>query len=122
MLSLLGLTLAALACAPGATRAPVTDIPAGTYVLVEPETDVYHAVNIEERAFSVRMGDDIHTGQHWIDSEGRLHMSDDAGPCVGQESIWTYSYANGRVTLDLVEDQCTARPMTFPQRWVWARD
>jgi hypothetical protein len=33
------LTLAASACVP-AMRAPLTDVPAGGYVLVEPETEV----------------------------------------------------------------------------------
>ena len=115
------LSLGALACAPAATRAPVTDIPAGTYVLVEPEPDGFYAVTINERAFAVRMDDMTHTGEHWIDAEGRLHMADIGGPCAGQESIWTYSFANNRVSMDLVEDRCAARPMSFPQRWVWER-
>jgi hypothetical protein len=113
-------TLAVSACAP-AMRAPLTDVPPGGYVLVEPEPEVFNAVTINERAFSARIGDEIHTGQHWVDSEGRLRMTDDAGPCAGQESIWTYSYSNNRVTLDLVEDRCPARSQPFPERMVYQR-
>jgi hypothetical protein len=114
------LTLAASACA-AAMRAPLTDVPPGGYVLVEPESDVYNAVTINERAFSARIGDEIHTGQHWVDSEGRLRMADDAGPCAGQESIWTYAYSNNRVTLNLVEDLCAVRSVPFPDRMVYQR-
>lgn len=118
--SSLALALLVSACA-ATTRIPVTDVPAGTYVLVEPASDEYNAVSINEGAFAVRMGTMTHSGQHWLDSEGRLHMADDAGPCAGQESIWTYQYASNRVTLNLVEDLCTARPMAFPQRMVYQR-
>jgi hypothetical protein len=114
------LTLAASACVP-AMRAPLTDVPPGGYVLVEPDSEVYNAVTINERAFSSRVGDEIHTGQHWVDSEGRLRMVDDAGPCAGQESIWTYSYSNNRVTLELIQDLCPARSPQFPQRMVYQR-
>jgi len=114
------LLILSAACAP-AMRAPLTDVPLGGYVLVEPESEVYNAVTINERAFSARIGDEIHTGQHWVDSEGRLRMADDAGPCAGQESIWTYSYSNNRVTLNLVEDRCEVRPVPFPERMVYQR-
>lgn len=114
------LALVVSACAT-TSRLPVTDVPAGTYVLVEPASDDFNAVTINESAFSMRMGDMTHSGQHWLDSEGRLHMADDEGPCAGQESIWTYSYTNNRVTLDLVEDRCTARTMTLPERMVYER-
>jgi hypothetical protein len=114
------LTLAAGACAP-AMRAPLTDVPHGGYVLVEPESEEYNAVTINEYAFSARMGDQIVTGQHWVDSDGRLRMTDDAGPCAGEESIWDYSYTNNRVTLDLVEDRCPVRSVPFPERMVYER-
>jgi hypothetical protein len=118
--SSLVLALVVSACAT-TTRLPVTDVPAGTYVLVEPASDEYNAVTISENAFAVRMGDMTHSGQHWLDSEGRLHMTDDAGPCAGVESIWTYQYSGNRVTLDLVEDLCTERPSAFPERLVYER-
>lgn len=110
----------ASACAT-TSRMPVTDVPAGTYVLVEPESEEYHAVAINESAFAVREGNMTLTGQHWLDSDGRLHMTVDSGPCAGQESIWTYSYANNRVTLNLIEDMCTARDPAFPQQLVYER-
>lgn len=114
------LALAVSACAT-TTRTPVTDVPLGTYQLVEPASDEYNAVTINERAFAARMGNSTFSGQHWIDSEGRLRMADDTGPCAGQESIWTYQYANNRVTLDLIEDRCAARPTAFPARMVYER-
>ncbi|CAN5872565.1 hypothetical protein BH23GEM9_BH23GEM9_28960 [soil metagenome] len=114
------LAVIANACAT-TTRAPVTDIPAGTYVLVEPASDVYNAVNINDRAFAGRMGTTTFGGQHWIDRNGRLRMADDAGPCAGQESIWNYQYMSNRVTLTLVEDRCAARATAFPPRMVYER-
>lgn len=108
------------ACAP-AVRAPLTDVPAGTYVLVEPESEVYNAVTINERAFNLRVGDDIMTGEHWVDDMGRIHMAEDEGPCAGMASIWTYDYTGNRVTLDLVEDRCPTRPPEFPERMVYER-
>lgn len=116
----LALALVIGACAT-TSRLPVTDVPTGTYELVEPASDDYNAVTVNENAFAVRIGTMTHTGQHWLDSEGRLHMADDEGPCAGVESIWTYQYANNRVTLDLVEDRCTARTTPFPQRMVYER-
>ena len=116
----LALALVVSACAT-TTRIPVTDVPSGTYVLVKPASDEYHAVSINEGAFAVRMGNMTHSGQHWLDRDGRLHMADDAGPCAGQESIWTYQYTNNRITLNLVEDLCAARPTAFPQRLVYQR-
>ncbi|HSJ09233.1 MAG TPA: hypothetical protein VK928_04945, partial [Longimicrobiales bacterium] len=95
------LPLLVAACAT-TTRLPLTDVPSGTYVLVEPASDVYNAASINQNAFSMRMGDATHTGQHWVDSQGRIHMMDDAGPCAGMESVWTYTYANNRVTLNRV--------------------
>lgn len=115
------LALVVTGCATTASRQPVTLVPAGNYVLVEPASDTYNAVSINEWTFAARIGDQVHRGQHWIDSAGRLHMTDDAGPCAGQESIWTYSYSNNRVTLDLVQDLCTARTTPFPQRMVYER-
>jgi len=115
---LLPLALVASACA--TARAPLPDVPAGTYVMVQPESEVYNAVAITNRAFTARMGTQIHSGEHWV-SDGRLHMADFSGPCQGQESIWTYSYSNNRVTLDLVEDRCGARNPPFPQRMVYER-
>lgn len=114
------LALAVSACAT-VTRNPVTDVPAGTYVLVEPASEEFNAVAITDLAFAARMGDTTVTGQHWIDDEGRLRMTSDTGPCAGQESIWTYSYANNRVTLDLVEDRCAVRSPAFPERMVYER-
>lgn len=107
------------ACA--TARAPVTDVPPGTYELVEPESDVYNAVAITDRAFTVRIGDQVHSGEHWVDDDGRLRMADLSGPCAGEESIWTYSYASNRVTLNLVEDRCNARPEALPQMMVYER-
>ncbi|MEX2530887.1 MAG: hypothetical protein WD960_08945 [Gemmatimonadota bacterium] len=107
------------ACA--ASRAPLTDVPTGEYVLVEPEPQVFNAVRVAPRAFTVRMGDEIHSGEHWVDDGGRLRMADMAGPCQDQESIWNYQYANNRVTLTLVEDRCQARAQPFPQRMVYER-
>lgn len=115
---LLSLAMIASACA--TTRAPLPDVPAGTYVLVEPDPDVYNAVAITDRAFTARMGERIESGEHWV-SDGRLHMASYSGPCQGQESIWTYSYSNNRVTLDLVQDRCGARSPPFPQRMVYER-
>lgn len=115
------LALVASACATTSMRAPVEDVPPGEYVLVEPQSDVFNAVRINPRAFTVRLGTQIHSGQHWVDGSGLLHMTDDDGPCAGQESIWNYDYANNRVTLNLVEDQCAARPTAFPDRMVYER-
>lgn len=114
------LAFAASACAP-AVRAPLADVPPGGYVLVEPEMDVYNAVTINERAFSLRVGDEIFTGQHWVDADGNLRMTDDAGPCAGEVSIWTYSYSNNRVTLNLVEDRCEVRRQPLLERMVYQR-
>jgi hypothetical protein len=113
-----GLVIAA--CAP-AMRAPLTDVPAGTYVLVEPETDVYNAVTINERAFSLRVGQNVITGEHWVDELGRIHMAENEGPCAGQASVWTYQYTANRVTLNLVEDHCPMRPPEYPERMVYER-
>lgn len=114
------LALVATACA-STTRAPLEGVPSGNYVLVEPESDVYNAVSINERAFTVRLDDQVYSGEHWVDAEGRLHMTEDEGPCAGEESIWTYDYANNRVTLDLVEDRCEARTTPYPERMVYER-
>lgn len=103
------------------TRAPVADVPAGNYVLVEPASDVYTAVALNEWAFTTRMDDQIHSGKHWVDGDGRIHMAADTGPCAGQESIWTYDYSSGRVTLDLVEDNCAVRATPLPDRMVYER-
>ena len=118
-LALLGSMLLVSAC--GTTRQPLNDVPAGTYVLVEPASDVYNAVSINDRSFSVRMGNMVHSGQHWRDANGLLHMADDAGPCAGQESIWNYGVSGRRVTLNLVEDRCTVRPTAMPTRMVYER-
>ena len=115
----LALALALGACA--SARMPVTNVPAGTYVRVEPASDVYHAVAINETTHAARVGNDVFRGTHWVDSQGRLHLMDDAGPCMGVESIWTYGYTGNRLTMTLVEDRCTARPMAFPQRMVYER-
>jgi hypothetical protein len=104
-----------------ASRAPVTDVPPGVYVMVEPEPQVYNAVRVAPRAFTARMGDEIHSGEHWVDGDGRLRMADMTGPCEGQESVWNYQYANNRVTLTLVEDRCRVRPTPFPERMVYER-
>lgn len=102
-------------------RAPLADVPAGNYVMVEPASDAYNAVAINERGYTVRAGNQVYGGELWVDSMGQLHMVDNEGACVGQESIWTYSYSGNRVTLDLVEDMCTVRPTTFPDRLVYER-
>jgi hypothetical protein len=115
------LLLAAVVSACTTARAPLADVPAGNYVMVEPASDVYNAASIHETGYTLRVGDDVWSGQHWVDSQGRLHMVDDEGPCMGQGSIWTYSYTGNRVTLDLIEDRCTARPMTLPERMVYER-
>ena len=118
LLSALLLLLVVSACA---SRAPLTDVPTGVYVLVEPEPQVYNAVRVAPRAFTVRMGDETYSGEHWVDGDGRLRMADMAGPCQDQESIWDYQYANNRVTLTLVEDRCRARAEPLPQRMVYER-
>lgn len=115
------LLLLAGACATTAVRDPLVDVPAGNYVLVEPRSDVYNAVAITDRAFTLRVGDDIMRGQHWVDADRRIHMAFDTGPCAGQESIWTYGYTGNRVTLNLVEDLCPVRRPTLPQRMVYER-
>ncbi|MGH7444871.1 MAG: hypothetical protein ACREKM_08350 [Longimicrobiales bacterium] len=112
------LALVVSACAT-TTRMPVTDVPAGTYVLVEPASEEYNAVAINEGAYAVRIGNMTLSGQHWVDADGRLHLVDDTGECAGQESIWTYSYANNRITLDLVEDLCVGREI--PSHMVYER-
>jgi hypothetical protein len=116
----LALVLTALtaACAT-TTRMPVTDIPAGNYVLVEPASDTYTAIAINDMAYSVRMDDDIWTGRHWVDADGQLHVVDDEGSCAGMESVWTYNYSGNRLTLDLVSDACTTRDQ--PDRLVYER-
>ncbi len=111
--------LAVGACATAPVRHPVTDVPLGTYVLVEPDPGVYNAVTINERAWAVREGNEVFTGTQWVDDEGRLHLVDDAGPCAGVESIWTYSYANRRITLERITDMCSARSMDMPARMVY---
>lgn len=108
------------ACATN-VRAPLADVPAGNYVMVEPASDVYNAVAINERGYTVRTGNQVFGGEHWVDADGQLHLVDNEGPCVGQESIWMYSYSGNRLTLDLVEDMCTVRPNQFPQRVVYER-
>lgn len=108
------------ACATS-VRAPLADVPAGNYVMVEPTSDVYNAVAINERGYTVRAGNQVYGGELWVDADGQLHLVDTEGPCVGQESIWTYNYSGNRVTLDLVEDVCTVRPNQFPQRMVYER-
>lgn len=113
--------LALGACASAEVRRPVMDVPPGSYVLVEPQSDVYNAVTINERAWAVRMGDEVFTGAQWVDAEGRLHLVNDTGPCAGQQSVWTYSYSGGRITLDRVEDECTARPEGQPSHMVYQR-
>lgn len=118
-ISLATLAVVAVACAT-TTRLPVTDVPAGTYVLVEPASEEYNAVSINEGAYAVRIGDMTMSGQHWLDSDGRLHLVDDTGDCAGQESIWTYSYANNRITMDLVEDMCVGREI--PSHMVYERN
>jgi hypothetical protein len=114
------LALVTGACAM-ATRTPLTDVPAGTYVLVEPQSNVFNAVTINPSAFALRAGNTTMTGQHWVDREGRINMVDDTGPCAGMPSLWTYTHANNRVTLTLVEDRCTARPTPMPARMVYER-
>jgi hypothetical protein len=97
------------ACATAPTREPVTTVPAGTYLQVDPEPEAYTAVAINEGAFTVRVGDEVWSGQHWLDGQGRYHMADDTGPCAGMESIWTYDFQGTRVTMDLVSDECATR-------------
>jgi hypothetical protein len=114
-------TLLMGACAT-TVRNPIEDVPPGEYVMVEPESDVYTAVALNETAFTVRMDDAIHSGQHWVDADGRIHMVNDAGPCADVESIWTYDYSGDRFTLNLVEDQCQVRPQPFPDQVVYERN
>lgn len=115
------LLLAFVTTACAGTRAPLADVPAGNYVMVEPASDMYNAVAINEHGYTVRAGDQVYGGELWVDANGQLHMLDNEGPCVGQESIWTYNYSGNRVTLDLVDDLCTTRSYQFPDRVVYER-
>lgn len=108
------------ACATS-VRAPLVDVPAGTYVMVEPASDVYNAASVNETGYTLRVGDQVYSGEHWVDSDGQLHMLDTDGPCAGQETIWNYEYSGDRVTLDLIEDRCTTRTDELPQRMVYER-
>lgn len=103
------------ACATTPVRQPVTTVPAGTYLMVEPEPEQYTAVSINEGAYTVRVGDQVWSGQHWLDGQGRYHMVDDTGQCAGMESIWTYDYQGSRVTMDLVSDECATRELPSTQ-------
>lgn len=116
-LSLFLLPLAA-ACAT-TTRLPLTDVAPGTYVLVEPAPETYNAVTINQSAFSVRDGDQTYTGKHWLDREGRIHMTTDTGDCAGVESVWTYTQSGNRITLTKVSDACEGREM--PATMVYER-
>lgn len=118
LLPMLLVPLMLAACAT-TTRMPVTDVPTGNYVLVEPQQDTYMAVSIGEWAHSLRAGDETWTGQHWLDAEGRLHTVDDTGECAGMEAIWTYQYTGNRLTMDLVSDECPTREI--PERLVYER-
>ncbi len=89
MVPLVFLILGATACA---SRAPVTDVPTGIYVLVEPEVEEYNAVAVAQRAFTVREGSQVYSGEHWVDGARRLRMAIYSGPCAGEESIWDYNY------------------------------
>ena len=118
ILPMLLVPLLVAACAT-TSRMPLADVPAGNYELVEPASDVHVAVAINENAFAVRQDRQTYTGQHWVDSQGRLHLVDDTGPCAGLESVWTYSYAGNRLTLEKVSDACTTRQ--FEQGMVFQR-
>ena len=105
------------ACATTQVRQPLTDVPAGEYLLVEPEPEQYTAVAINEGAYTVRVGDQVWSGTHWVDGQGRAHIVDDAGECAGMESIWTYSYMSNRLTMELVSDACPTREFSSTQVW-----
>jgi hypothetical protein len=113
------LPLFATACATAAARLPLTDVPPGTYVMVEPASETYNAVTIGANSFSYRNGDETGTGQHWLDSDGRVHIVDDSGECAGQESIWTYQYTGNRISMTKVSDACAGREM--PATMVYER-
>lgn len=114
------LALVVGACAT-TTRLPVTDVPSGNYVLVEPASDQYVALALNERAHTVRVDDDIMTGTHYVDSAGNLHIIDDDGACAGMESVWSYSYSGNRLTVERISDACTARDPNIPARQVFER-
>lgn len=103
------LLLTLTACATVPERRPITDVPLGTYVMVEPAPQVYNAVTINENAWSLRNGDEVFTGTHWLDSDGMLHIVENEGPCAGMDSVYRYSYADHRLTVDRVSDACTER-------------
>ncbi len=115
------LLLTIAACATTAERLPITDVPAGNYVMVEPASDTYQAVSITDRAYMMRAGDQLMGGEMWVDAAGDLHLLATDGPCLGQESLWRYDYEGRRITLDLVEDMCTARMNALPDRIVYER-
>ena len=97
------------ACATVPERRPISDVPLGTYVLVDPAPPEYNAVTINENAWSLRSGDEVVNGTHWIDSDDMLHIVSNDGPCGGMDSVYRYSYENHRLTLDRVSDACGNR-------------
>lgn len=111
------LFVVAAACATTQVRQPLTDVPAGEYLLVEPEPEQYTAVAINQGAYTVRVGDQVWSGKHWVDGQGRVHLVDDTGECAGMESIWTYSYSMNRISMELVSDACATRDLNSPQVW-----
>lgn len=108
------------ACASrGPAQYPLTDVPLGTYQLVDPEPEAYTAVALNDRAWAVRAGDQVFTGTLYVDQAGLLHVIDDQGPCAGLGAVWEYELTGARLVMDLVSDECENRDV--PHHWVWER-
>lgn len=117
-----GLSLAVMAaCASAPTRAPVTFAPMGTYVQVQPEPAEYTAVATTETGWAARVGDQVITGEHWVDDEGLYHRVETTGPCAGMESVWEYDVMGDRVTFNLVSDECPNRDRDLASTYVYER-
>ncbi|NIR38426.1 MAG: hypothetical protein GWN71_01540, partial [Gammaproteobacteria bacterium] len=113
----LALLLTVVTACATTVRAPVDTVPAGNYLLVDPEPAEYTAVAVNQGAYTVRVGDQVWSGKHWLDGDGRYHMVDDTGPCAGMESVWTYEMMGNQITMNLVSDACTTREFAETQTW-----
>lgn len=107
------------ACATAPVRAPVTFAPTGSYVQVQPAPGEYTAVAMNQGAYTMRVGNQLWEGDHWVDDQGNYYRVDRTGPCAGQTSVWTYDVRGDRVTLNLVSDACPTR--NFSSTYVFER-